>query len=140
MRVVIGVGNELRRDDSIGLRIVESLRGMEGDELKLLIGETVPENLIGEVQKLNPDEIVIIDAIDFGGEAGDVKVVEDFKGIGSTHKMSYSLFSRFFKCPVKVMGIQPKDVGHGEGLSKEIEEKFDELKERVKISLERDAP
>ena len=53
-----------------------------------------PENWTGVVVKLNPDTIIIVDAIYFDGEPGDIKIFagEDLRsGKISTHDVSPKL-------------------------------------------------
>lgn len=136
MRVVVGVGNRLREDDSIGLKVVEELmKETKNNDLKFFLGETVPENLIDKIKTLKPREVLIVDAVDFKGKPGDVMVSNKVYRGGFSHKMSYSLFSDLLNCDVKIIGIQPKNVGYGEDLSEEIKDTFDKVKDRVKKFL-----
>ena len=125
-KVVIGIGNLLKRDDNIGNLVVDKLRKTIKDKNILFIrGETNPENFIGKIKSFNPDVIYFIDAVEFDGEVGDVKVfsVEDVLNQSlSSHGISVRVFKDFFPdAEINVIGIKPEDVGYGEGLSKSID-------------------
>ena len=80
MIIVVGVGNRLRKDDCIGVRIVEELKKeMKTPEIEFLLGETVPENLIKKINDLKPKKVFIIDAVDFSGNSGDIIQIENQK-------------------------------------------------------------
>ncbi len=132
MIVVVGVGNRLRRDDGIGVRIVEELKKeIKNPEIEFLLGETVPENLIKKINDLKPKKVFLIDAVDFSGELGNVMSIENQKGSGFTHKLSYNLFSKLLNCELKIIGIQPKNIDYGEELSNELEKKIDQIKKNI---------
>ncbi len=132
MIVVVGVGNSLRKDDGIGLRIVEGLKKeIKNPEIQFFLGETVPENLIKKINDLKPEKVFLIDAVDFSGKPGNVMSIENQKGSGFTHKLSYNLFSKLLNCEFKIIGIQPKDIDYGEELSDEIEKKISQIKMNV---------
>ena len=131
MKVVIGVGNELRKDDGIGIKIVRILSKTKRENIKFLIGYETPENLVQEIKKLNPEKVFIIDAVDFSGKIGEVKKVK-FKGSSfSTHKLSYKILENLLRCEIEVIGIQPKDLSYGEELSMELSSKLEKIKENV---------
>ena len=131
MKVVIGVGNELRKDDGIGIKIVRILSKTKRENIKFLIGYETPENLVQEIKKLNPEKVFIIDAVDFSGKIGEVKKVK-FKGSSfSTHKLSYKILENLLECEIEVIGIQPKDLSYGEELSMELSSKLEKIKENV---------
>ncbi len=43
--VIVGIGNPIRKDDYVGLKIVENLKGKLPEKVLLLEAETVPEKL-----------------------------------------------------------------------------------------------
>ena len=89
--LILGVGNELKRDDGVGPFIVDNLD--EKDNVICINAKTVPENFTGKIRKEQPSHVIIVDACLMGGEAGDIKIVDkdDFVNIGiSTHSMSLS--------------------------------------------------
>jgi Ni,Fe-hydrogenase maturation factor len=57
---IIAMGNELRKDDSIALDIAK--------EIGAIKVYSCPENFVKE-----NEEVIIVDAVDFGKEPGNVK-------------------------------------------------------------------
>lgn len=104
------MGNELRKDDAIALMIAGDLGAIKGF--------SHPENFIKE-----GEEIILIDAVDFNALPGSVKSflpdeINEF-ALGTTHNMDLGVLKKI--CKIKmIIGIQPKDVGYGKGLSKEL--------------------
>jgi hydrogenase 3 maturation protease len=136
--LILGVGNPMKQDDGIGPTLISKLK-IKNEKLKmnveLLDAGMAPENYSGKIKQIKPDTLVIIDAVDFGGEAGSIKVIEA-EQIGrqslSTHNVSLSTFVDFLKTDlpdleVLVVGIQPKTANFGEGLSPEVEKAVDKL-------------
>jgi hydrogenase 3 maturation protease len=72
-RVVVAcVGNDLRADDGAGPLIAGLLRATS--RVKVIdCGET-PENYLGVIARLRPERLIVVDAADFGGGAGDVRI------------------------------------------------------------------
>ena len=70
--VILGIGNTLKGDDGAGPLVCEGLSGKVCAEV-MDVG-TVPENYIQPIIKKRPQNLVIIDAIDFGGLVGEIKV------------------------------------------------------------------
>ena len=68
--VVVGVGNELRRDDFVGMKIVKALKDFVPERVMLVESETVPESFMDTIIKFNPTHILIIDALERGDGEG----------------------------------------------------------------------
>jgi hydrogenase maturation protease len=74
--LVLGLGNILMRDEGIGVRAVELLaaRYEFPPEVELLDGGTLGLNLLPYVEEA--DRLLVIDAVDTGGEPGTVVRLE----------------------------------------------------------------
>ncbi|NIQ99246.1 MAG: hydrogenase maturation protease, partial [Gemmatimonadales bacterium] len=68
--MVLGIGSRLRGDDAVGSVIAEQLAHM-GFERALDCGG-VPENFLGRIERLQPRDILFVDAVDFGGQPGQI--------------------------------------------------------------------
>jgi len=132
MLKVIGLGNALRGDDSIGPYIIEKLSEKENPVPLTLIDAgsdafTLLEHLILD------DPILILDCADMGKAPGEIvsftlndatiKAVESAVslhgfGFGEVYNMAKSL-GKMAEC--KIIGIQPKEIEFNCGLSKEVE-------------------
>jgi len=126
--VILGIGNTLKNDDGIGSIIASRIKG----KVPYLVYDAgpTPENYLGKIIKDKPDNIVIIDAADFGGKPGEFRIVEgeDIKTVNlfSTHNASISLTINYLQSNLKadiiILIIQPKNINFGDTLSPEIKE------------------
>jgi len=131
MKAVMSIGNPLKSDDNIGNIILEKL------DIKNIIklrGGITPENFIDKLKDCN--EIIILDALEFEGEIGEVRFFElnDIKSdLASTHNIPINLFQKFLpNSKIRIIGIKPKKIDIGTELSKELQEKIGEISEKVK--------
>jgi hydrogenase 3 maturation protease len=117
--VILGVGNELRGDDGVGVYIANKLK-----RKNVINAGVAPENFIGKIKKMKPERIVIFDALDFGGRSGEVRVTDARKAEGlkiSTHSLPLSFFCELFeKTEIYLVGIQPKNNEFGSEMSGEV--------------------
>lgn len=125
--VIVGIGNTLKGDDGAGPLVCEQLRGKVCAEV--IDSGTVPENYIQKIIKKSPQNLLIIDAIDFGAPAGAINIFKP-EQLGSlvlsTHTLSPRLFvdmiCRSIQVDVYFIGIQPSQMQLGEPLSGEVNE------------------
>ena len=89
-----------------------------------------------EIKKIKPDIIYFIDVALFQGNPGDIKLfqLEDILNMSvSTHNFPITVFKQFFSdSKIKLIGIKPKSLDVNESLSPELEDKFDNIVQRVK--------
>jgi len=140
--LIIGIGNRLKGDDGAGCIVCEQLKEIPPGQV--IDAGTVPENYIGPIIEKSPDVLVVVDAVDFGGAAGQVRIFkpEELNSAAfSTHSLSPRLFVDVIcqSIPLEVyfVGIQPKDITMGEGLSRQVEEAVEVVVEILKEALER---
>lgn len=118
----MGIGNIMRGDDGIGPELVAILS--EKGFCTVDAG-TVPENHIRSVARLDPDTIVIVDAVHLDREPGTVELLDrnDIKGgMGfTTHTLSPTLVMERLEeetgARVVMLAIQPATVEFGAPLS-----------------------
>lgn len=127
--VILGVGNPLRGDDSLGLEILKRLEGKLPREVKVINGGLAPENFISKIKNFKPTHVLIIDAAHFGGENGEAILIppEETTGITiSTHTIPLNILAWLIQKDTDIkmllLGIEPKDLGFGEGLSPKVKE------------------
>ncbi len=130
--VILGVGSELRGDDIAGILAAGHIEKIIAKkpaavQVNVLIGETAPENLTGEIKRLQPTHLVIIDSAEFGGSPGQITVInpDDIGGVTfCTHslpaKVMTDYLSQFLKYKAVIIGIQPKTLAVGASPSKEV--------------------
>ena len=146
--LVLGIGNVLMMDDSVGVRAVEELEKMyrfpEGVEL--LDGGTSGMELLSHIRER--DYLIIIDALKSGLEPGTVVRVEGgdvparFMTRISPHQLGLSdvlaaaTISGELPGNMVLFGIEPKTVELGLGLSDEVRASFEKLLRVVKEEIE----
>jgi hydrogenase 3 maturation protease len=141
---VLGVGSELRGDDSAGVVIArqlenECLKNRSGQDLKVFIGDTAPENLTGEIKRFKPTHLIIIDAAEMNEMAGVVKLIDSDRIAGfssSTHTLPIKIFTDYLVksigCKIIIIGIQPKKIQFNTGISKEVEKSVSHIVSAIK--------
>jgi hydrogenase 3 maturation protease len=124
--VIACVGNELRGDDGIGpfiSRLIED----SGAVRVVDCGET-PENYLGVIARFKPEKVVVIDAAEFGGRPGEIRLVKKSEiagGGASTHDAILTLFTDFIEhetgAKTFFLAVQPGRTDVGTGLSPPVE-------------------
>lgn len=133
--VIVGIGNALRCDDGIGSLLAARIK----DKTPYAVYDAgmSPENYLGKIIKDQPDNIVIIDAVDFAGSPGELRELEgenlQTTNFFSTHNASLSLTINYLQSNLKVdiivLMVQPKSVAFGDQLSPEITKTLQELED-----------
>jgi hydrogenase 3 maturation protease len=130
--LIITVGNCFRADDGVGPYIASCLK--QSFRLSVIDAGSTPENIIDQAVKLSAQRIIFIDAADFNGTPGELRLI-DSEHIPetslSTHSVPLPVVSRILyedtKALIYFIGIQPKSVEHIEGLSSEVSSAADAL-------------
>ncbi len=125
--VILGIGNTLSSDDGIGSILASRIK----DKVPYTVYDAGanPENYLGKIIKDRPANIVIIDAVDFGGRPGDYAVLEGKQvktvNLFATHNASIYLTINYLQNNLQVdiiiLAIQPKTVEFGDKISREVE-------------------
>ncbi len=122
--VLLAVGSELRGDDAVGLLVAEELQKHNIPNLEILIGGTAPENLTGEIKRLKPSHLVIVDAVEMKEPPGTIKLLspEEIGGYSfSTHSLPLKVMIDFIRqewpCAVIIVAIQPANLSFGAPVS-----------------------
>ncbi|MFC1568180.1 hydrogenase maturation peptidase HycI [Candidatus Margulisiibacteriota bacterium] len=136
--LVLGIGNTLKQDDGAGPYFVRNFKPQTSKSkhnIELIDAGSAPENFTGQIKRIKPDTLVIVDAVEFGAKPGSIRVMGegDLRSQSlSTHNVSLKTFVDFLRADlpdlkVHVIGIQPKQADFGEGLSPEVEKAVAEL-------------
>ena len=122
---VVGIGNVLRGDDGAGCLVVERLQGRL--DLPLVDCGEVPENYGGWVERRGLEAVVYIDAVDFGGRPGEVRVVPLgmlMESATNTHNLSLHYVIRYLEeewdGDAILVGIQPEAWHFGAAVCEEV--------------------
>lgn len=140
--VIVGIGNLLRGDDGFGPALIKLIEGKV--EAICIDAGTAPENYSGKIVKLEPDTILIVDAVQLNTQAGVYEVLRksDILNCGfTTHDMSPKLFIEYLeketKAGIFMLGVQPKTVRFGEEMSSEVSGALNEIAELLTANLRR---
>ncbi len=126
--VVAGIGNPIRGDDYVGMKILEDLKGKVPNKVLLLECETVPESFLLDIEEFHPTHVLLIDAALQGLNAGEAKLVQvgqiaEFSAV-TTHILPLNLFCDYITqttgAKISLLLIEPKNMEFGEGLSPEV--------------------
>jgi hydrogenase maturation protease len=135
--VVLGVGNELLKDEGIGVHIARKLQEMSPPgTVEVVDGGTLPDaTLVFE----GIDKLIVVDAVQAGGKAGAIyrfhpeDVETDSRVITSLHQISLLenlwLMEHFSRKPkeVIIIGIEPEDISSGLELSARLQKQVPQI-------------
>ena len=134
--VLVGVGNPLRGDDGVGVKIIEMLEQKKLHNVLLLNTETVPETYTGAVTDYQPTHVLILDAANFRGKPGEAQLIPVEKIGGtpvSTHSLPLTVFASLIQktlnTNVTLLGVQPKTVDFVAEISPEVKSTSEEIVE-----------
>ncbi len=126
--VVAGIGNPIRQDDCVGLKIVEELHGKVREGVCLLECETVPESYVLDIEEFKPTHVLLIDAAVLDNKPGEASLIEPerlpFFSALSSHMLPLRLFCEYIQkstdAKIALLLVEPKSMVFGEGLSPEV--------------------
>jgi hydrogenase 3 maturation protease len=128
-RVVVGIGNPIRKDDFVGVKIVQDLQGKVPKNVCLIECETVPESFMQEIVDLKPSHVMLIDAAVLGLKPGETRLVfpeqvTNFPAI-TTHMLPLRIFCEYIakmtEAKIALLLIEPENTEFGEGLTPQVQ-------------------
>jgi len=144
---VIGIGNTLRRDDGIGIIVLESLvKFYKREGLDYLNFGSAGFDLLHRIKLY--DKVLLIDGINSGLAPGQLKIgkLEDIEytmdtSLTSTHGLNLkSIFDMSgqlgIKTTIYVAGIQVKDIAFAEGLSEALNNKKEDIVKNISAFID----
>ena len=140
--VVAGIGNEIRHDDFVGVKIAQDLKGKVSGKVYLIECETVPESFMDEIVELKPSHVLLIDAAILDLAPGEVRLYDVEKVVNvpsiTTHMLPLRVFCDYItqmaQTKLALLLIQPKDTDFGEGLTSEAKAALERV-ERILLKL-----
>jgi hydrogenase maturation protease len=143
--LIVGIGNILKADDGAGPLVCEQL-GHAKICAELIDTGTVPENYIQPIIKKAPQNLLVVDAIDFGAPPGTIRIFtpEQLNSYTiSTHTLSPRLFvdmvcQNIKRAPalresldVYFVGIQPAQIQLGQSVSPQVSQAIQQLSQAL---------
>jgi hydrogenase 3 maturation protease len=139
--VVAGIGNPIRTDDFVGVKIVQDLKGKVSKKVHLIECETVPESFMQEIVDLKPSHVLLIDASVLGLKPGEIRLVfpeqvADFPAV-TTHVLPLRIFCEYItkiaESKIALLLVEPENTRFGEGLTRTVQAAAEKI---TKILLE----
>ena len=127
--VLAGIGNPIRMDDFVGIKIIKDLQGKVTGDIYLIECETVPENFIQQIIDFKPSHVLLIDAAILGLKPGNTRLINPDQltilPVCSTHMLPMRVFcdclAKTTDAKISLLLIEPEATGFGEGLTPKIE-------------------
>ena len=148
---VIGIGNTLRRDDGIGIVVLESLlKFYQKKDIDYFNFSNASFDLLHRIK--NYHSVLLIDGINAGFGVGGLKINElkdiEYKldsSFVSTHEFNLKSIFEFskklhIKTKIYLAGIQVADTSFGEGLSEVLEQKKEEITKGIATFINKSFP
>ena len=141
--VVAGIGNPIRRDDFVGVKIVQNLHGKVSKAVCLIECETIPESFMQEIVDFKPSHILLIDAAVLGLKPGEVRLVfpeqiADFPAV-TTHVLPLRIFCEYTAkmsgAKIALLLVEPEDTCLGEDLTAKVQVVAEEITETLQEFL-----
>lgn len=136
-KVLLGIGNRLKMDDSAGSILAERLA--ESDYVSV-DGGICPESYSGVIKREKPDLLIIVDATLMGLAPGEFRRIPcdsiSTDSFMDTHSLSPAYFMEYIRehaQEIMFIGIEPKQVDFGEQMSSEVSAALDTL-EKILLS------
>ena len=134
--MIAGIGNPIRSDDFVGVKIVQDLQGKLSSKAHLIECETVPESFMDDIVELKPSHVLLIDAAVMSLKPGEVRLIDPAKVTNlpaiSTHTLPLRVFCDYItqltKAKIVLLLIEPGNVEFGEGLTREVEGAAERIK------------
>jgi hydrogenase 3 maturation protease len=137
--VVAGIGNPIRRDDFVGVKVVQDLKGKVSKNVCLIECETVPESFMQEIVDLKPSHVLLIDAAVLGLKPGETRLVfpeqvTDFPAI-TTHVLPLRIFCEYIakmtEAKIALLLVEPENTDFGEGLTPKVQQAAEKINKVV---------
>lgn len=127
--VLAGIGNPIRTDDFVGVKIIQDLKGKVSEKVHLFECETVPESFLEPIIQFDPTHVLLIDAAFVGLKPGDARLVDperiaDFPAV-TTHMLPLRIFCEYVakmtRAKIALILVEPKNTEFGEGLTEGVQ-------------------
>jgi hydrogenase 3 maturation protease len=139
--VIAGIGNPIRTDDFVGVKIVQDLNGKVSERVYLIECETVPESFLEPIIGFKPTHVLLIDAAFLGLRPGAARLIDPeqiaaFPAV-TTHMLPLRIFCEYItkmtEAKIALLLIEPKNTEFGEGLTPEVQKATEKI---TKVMLE----
>ncbi|WP_457612438.1 hydrogenase maturation peptidase HycI [Methanocaldococcus sp.] len=116
---IIGLGNELKGDDAVGVYILKKFikekEYLIKNNILFINAQTVPDFFLGIIKEFSPTHIIFIDCVLANKNPGEIILVDEnsIKSYSySTHTFPLEVIIKYIKkdsnAKVKIIGVEPK--------------------------------
>ena len=143
--IVVGIGNPIMGDDSVGIRVVEELK--KEVEVDTAILTTTTFEVLDKI--LGYDKAIIVDGIKSGNEPGtiyeltvdDVFYTYSFTNthnlsLATTLKLGYLIFPEKMPKSIKLIAIEVENTDFGRDCSPKVKDAIPKVVEMIKKELD----
>lgn len=130
----MGLGNVELGDDGFGVRLAEKL--IEAGTTDVIVGGASPDRWLGRVVEEGFDQLVFLDAVEFGNAPGSVvllsteEIIARFPQV-STHHISLGLLAKWVETTGNtrawLLGVQPESLNRVGSLTPKVQATLDAL-------------
>ncbi len=113
-QILLTVGNPMMGDDGAGPALAKLCQANPVEGWVVIEGGTMPEDALHIIRREQPERVLVVDAADFGEQAGEVRVIEsemiNDMFMVSTHSLPLNFLIdelKTFVPEVIFVGIQP---------------------------------
>ena len=129
---LLGIGNRYHHDDAFGPYLAEAIESRS--DYDVIDAGIIPEDYIEMTAHKHPDTILLVDATDFGGEPGEVRLLYPEHvaySAASTEAGSLRMLAEYMQARtharIGLLAVQPADTSDGKGLSQPVAKTLDDL-------------
>ncbi len=136
---LLGLGNVDYGDDGLGVRLAERL--IAAGVPDVVVAASRPECCIGRIAEKGYDDLVFLDAVEFGGEPGSVVLLDSremrarFPQL-STHKIALATLAGLVEASgatrAWLLGIQPASLAGGRRLTPAVQATLEVLEDLLR--------
>ncbi|MFV0574954.1 MAG: hydrogenase maturation peptidase HycI [Vibrio sp.] len=133
-RIILTVGNSMMGDDGAGPLLAQMCRDNPVEGWMVIEGGSVPEDSLHIIRKVQPKQVVVVDAADFGEEPGEIRFIESEMindlFVVSTHSLPLNFLIdelKTFVPDVAFVGIQPAIVAFYAPLTTMVQEAVEKI-------------
>jgi hydrogenase 3 maturation protease len=121
-------------DDGAGVLLAQRIKRSPLQDWEILDGGSAPENVLHQVRDLNPEVVLLVDAVDMDLPPGAIRLIQDDllenPFLFSTHTLPLTFLIeslREFVPQVDFLGIQPATIAFGYPMSEPVKEAVSQI-------------
>jgi hydrogenase 3 maturation protease len=132
----VGIGNEFRGDDAVGVYVVQNLKPLaEGrEDVFVFESASIPESCTGPIKRFDPDLVIMIDAALMESDPGTIQWIDPMQIEGlafSTHSFPLRMLAEYLinetGCEIRFIGVEPDELDFDTPMTPPVQTAADQL-------------